>query len=691
MARLHQRRGAAARSIRSARVDALAADVLAFARADRARRPIAQDALYRRTPSRRGASPARSRLSRAGAAARLRRPRGAARRARLVQVQAAAHRAADRALRARRAAASRCSTRTRRSWRALEDVHARRRRRSRGAAARRAVRPRSTPTRRPRRAPARSTSSTCWCARATWCATARDVRAAFQQRFTHLFVDEFQDTDPLQAEILLLLAADDPAETRLARACGPRPASCSSSAIRSSRSTASAAPTSASTRRCASSCVRHGAALRRAAQQLPRACPTIQRAVNARVRAAHDRRRRGACRRTTCRSRRCGRPSAGQPAVVALPVPQPYGCWHGEPTKASIDRVAAATRSPPSSTGWCTTSGWTVTDRERPDERVPIQARHVCLLFRRFDTRRSTGRRSTSRGPTSQALEARGVPHVLVGGKTLPRARGGRDAAHRARRDRVAGRRAVGLRDAARRALRVRRRRAARLPRRAPRPFHPFRALDAGRRAAASGAASRGRRRRSTLLRELHLRRNQRPVADTIAALLDATRAHASFALRPTGEQALANVQYVGELARQYEARRRPVVPRLRRAAARRSGGDARRRGADPRGGQRRRPADDRAQGQGARVPGRRARRHRAPSCRAGTAVALGGHATARAARSAWPAGRPPSCGSTKPTRWRATRPKASASPTSPRRAPAICSSSAPSATCRRPGLGRVR
>ena len=39
------------------------------------------------------------------------------------------------------------------------------------------------------------------------------VRAELQQRFTHFFVDEFQDTDPLQAEILLLLAADDPAET----------------------------------------------------------------------------------------------------------------------------------------------------------------------------------------------------------------------------------------------------------------------------------------------------------------------------------------------------------------------------------------------------------------------------------------------------------------------------------------------
>ena len=39
------------------------------------------------------------------------------------------------------------------------------------------------------------------------------VRRGFQARFTHIFVDEFQDTDPLQAEILLLLAADDAAET----------------------------------------------------------------------------------------------------------------------------------------------------------------------------------------------------------------------------------------------------------------------------------------------------------------------------------------------------------------------------------------------------------------------------------------------------------------------------------------------
>ncbi|KUM24413.1 hypothetical protein AU467_30285 [Mesorhizobium loti] len=38
----------------------------------------------------------------------------------------------------------------------------------------------------------------------------RVVRRTLQDKFRHFFVDEFQDTDPLQAEILLLLASDDP-------------------------------------------------------------------------------------------------------------------------------------------------------------------------------------------------------------------------------------------------------------------------------------------------------------------------------------------------------------------------------------------------------------------------------------------------------------------------------------------------
>jgi hypothetical protein len=40
-----------------------------------------------------------------------------------------------------------------------------------------------------------------------------NVRAELQQRFAHYFVDEFQDTDPLQAEILLLLAANDSSQS----------------------------------------------------------------------------------------------------------------------------------------------------------------------------------------------------------------------------------------------------------------------------------------------------------------------------------------------------------------------------------------------------------------------------------------------------------------------------------------------
>ena len=40
-----------------------------------------------------------------------------------------------------------------------------------------------------------------------------DVRRALQQRFTHLFVDEFQDTDPLQTEIVFFLAERTPRAT----------------------------------------------------------------------------------------------------------------------------------------------------------------------------------------------------------------------------------------------------------------------------------------------------------------------------------------------------------------------------------------------------------------------------------------------------------------------------------------------
>jgi len=50
------------------------------------------------------------------------------------------------------------------------------------------------------------------------------VREYFRRRFTHLLVDEFQDTDPIQAEVILLLTADDVNESDW-RKCRPRPGS----------------------------------------------------------------------------------------------------------------------------------------------------------------------------------------------------------------------------------------------------------------------------------------------------------------------------------------------------------------------------------------------------------------------------------------------------------------------------------
>ena len=48
------------------------------------------------------------------------------------------------------------------------------------------------------------------------------IRKYFSERYTHLLVDEFQDTDPIQAEVMLLLTADNPEETDWTR-CKPRP------------------------------------------------------------------------------------------------------------------------------------------------------------------------------------------------------------------------------------------------------------------------------------------------------------------------------------------------------------------------------------------------------------------------------------------------------------------------------------
>ena len=51
-----------------------------------------------------------------------------------------------------------------------------------------------------------------------------EVRRYFQKRFTHLLVDEFQDTDPIQAEIMFYLTGSEPSETNW-RNLAPHPGS----------------------------------------------------------------------------------------------------------------------------------------------------------------------------------------------------------------------------------------------------------------------------------------------------------------------------------------------------------------------------------------------------------------------------------------------------------------------------------
>ena len=401
------------------------------------------------------------------------------------------------------------------------------------------------------------------------------VRQEFQQRYTHIFVDEFQDTDPLQAEVLLLLAAADPAERDWRRAA-PSPGKLfvvgdpKQSIYRFRRADVD---------------IYYQVKARLEARGMSvlqltssfRGAPPIQHFVN-RAFEPHMAPAAGAAGASRYVPLSPTRPApAGQPAVVVLPVPRPYG----------YRRVAASAieRSLPDAVGafvsWLIDeSGWTVTaaagSAEGGGGPVPIAARHVCLLFRRFES----FRRDMTR-PYVEALEAREIPHLLVGGRAFHE------------REEVATMRSAlaavewpddelsvfatlrgslfAIDDEA--LFGYRHRFGAPHPYRIPAALAPGAELPAelDRFAPVADALD--------LLKDLHRGRNRVPVEATIGRLLDATRAHAGFALRPAGEQALANVLQMAEMARRHDAAGglsfRSFVEHLLDEADRRQAGEA--------------------------------------------------------------------------------------------------------------------
>ncbi len=389
------------------------------------------------------------------------------------------------------------------------------------------------------------------------------VRRHLQQKFTRIFVDEFQDTDPVQAEILLPARPIRRDPGKLFIVGDPK------QAIYRFRGTDVGTYWSVSRE-----LERRGGRILQLTTSY-RSVPAIQRFVNAAF--AEEMMADDAVLQSgyvPLAPFRDGDDS--QPAIIALPVPKPYPArGFLKPSAKAIDL------SLPDAVGafvaWLTDgkNGWQVTERTADGERrVPIQPRHVALLFRRFV---SFGD-DVTRGYVD-ALEARGVPHLLVGGKAFH----GREEVETVR----AALAAIEWPDDElsvfatlkgslfaiddEHLLEFRHRFGT---------FHPFRVPrelggNSGQELALTAeptthlsAISNALR----LLQELHRRRNYRPVADTIHRLIAETRAHVGFILRPAGEQALANVLHVAELARQYEASGgisfRGFIDELRSAAA---------------------------------------------------------------------------------------------------------------------------
>jgi ATP-dependent exoDNAse (exonuclease V) beta subunit len=358
-----------------------------------------------------------------------------------------------------------------------------------------------------------------------------DVRRYLQERYTHIFVDEFQDTDPLQAEILFLLAADDPREGEWLRATPKAGKLFLVGDPKQSIYKFRRADLSLYNAVC-EEMVGRGVGRVKLTRSF-RSVQPIQDFVNAAFRsemqgdavagqAAYSPLEEGAD------------PIAGQPAIVALPAPWPYG-----KQRISNDSIEACLpETVVAFVHWLLhESGWKVRDAAAGGQLVPVRSQHVALLFRRF----TSGGRDVTR-EYARAFEAREMRHLLVGSKGFH----DREEVETVR----AALNAIEWPDD---------------------ELSVFAALKGSLFAIHDGTLLRHRREAGRLhpfvrekglpevhealriLAELHRERNRTPIADTVNSLLEATRAHASFALRPAGHQVLANVYRIVTLARGFE------------------------------------------------------------------------------------------------------------------------------------------
>jgi ATP-dependent exoDNAse (exonuclease V) beta subunit len=353
------------------------------------------------------------------------------------------------------------------------------------------------------------------------------ARAELQGVYQRIFVDEFQDTDPLQAEILLLLAAGDAAE-RDWRKARPAPGKLyvvgdpKQSIYRFRRADARLFH-----RICAG--LRGDGVGRRELTRSTRSTRSIQSFVNAAFENSMG---------NYLALEGGVEGPAGQPGIVALPMPYPYGARNLSNAKieaCSPNAVAAFIQ-------WlCRESGWKVRDRSAGGW-VAVRPEHVCILFRRF-----TNYGTDLTQEYVRCLEARGIAHLLVGSKSFHR----REEVGTLR----TALRAIEWPDDELSVFAVLRGSLMAVAddvllgfKNKYGRFHPMMELPED-----TDAEFAPIREGLALLAELHRRRNYRSIADTIHGLLEATRAHAGFAFRKGGERVLANVYRLTDLARSFE------------------------------------------------------------------------------------------------------------------------------------------